>query len=205
MPLRTASAPEVLLFGQERGNARTWWPIRSRTASAPTGTSVGALLNWGRSARLQGEGETGNRSRGWPGPCRRYESRDGLGRAKQDAGAESTNSRRLGRRMEQLPRRYESMDGRGRAKHDARAESTKSRRPRRCREQLPRNARTGAVGSFAYGAGTCRPVLQRGFRPPASAAAAQTIARLPRTAHWRPRGQSPGSPARPRRSAAVRT
>jgi hypothetical protein len=22
-------------------------------------------------ARLQGEGETGNRSRGWPGPCRR--------------------------------------------------------------------------------------------------------------------------------------
>jgi len=29
---------------------------------------------------------------------------DGLGRAKQDARAESTNSRRPGRRMERLPR-----------------------------------------------------------------------------------------------------
>ena len=40
-------------------------------------------------ARLHGEGETGNRSRSWPGPCRRYESMDGLGRAKQEARAES--------------------------------------------------------------------------------------------------------------------
>jgi len=96
-------APRVGALRRRRSSCRGAVPLRLALCVWMNGTpraqgqgeSGNRSRKWpGPRARLQGQGEAGNRPRGWPGPCRRYESMDGLGRAKQEARAESTTKSR---------------------------------------------------------------------------------------------------------------